>query len=337
MFHDEAFVTVEAGRGGDGAIAFRREKYAPRGGPAGGDGGKGGDVVLIAAGDVHGFYELRGRRILKAGSGRPGGGNKCHGGNAKNLKVRVPVGTEVRDAASDVLLKDLVTEGAQVRIARGGRGGKGNVHFARPDQQTPRIAQDGEPGVRRDLKLTLKMIADAGLVGFPNAGKSTLLAALSRSRTKIGGYQFTTLNPHLGVVDLSPSRRITFADLPGLIKGAHEGKGLGDRFLKHIERTRLVVHVVAHDPIDDSMPVAEAFRTIRDELRLYSAELAAKPHLVALSKCDLSGWEESLNSLRQESDQEVIAFSAVTGVGLDVLLARVAESLDPEAAPTDRV
>lgn len=335
MLHDEARVTVEAGRGGDGCVAFRREKYVPRGGPSGGDGGKGGDIVIIAVDDVHGFYDLRGRRVLKAKNGQPGGGNNRHGANGAELRVKVPVGTEIRDAETGVLLKDLVEPGDSVRIVRGGRGGRGNTHFARADLQAPRIAEEGEAGGRRKLALTLKMIADAGLVGLPNAGKSTLLAALSRSRTKVGGYHFTTLDPHLGVVDLSRALRVTFADLPGLIEGAHAGKGLGDRFLRHIERTRLIVHVVAHDPLDGAPTVEKAYRTVRAELERYSPELATKPEIVALSKCDLSGWEEALNSLRHEADQEVIPFSAVTGEGLDVLLARVARALDPEAPPTD--
>lgn len=331
MFTDEIRITVLAGKGGDGCVAFRREKYAPRGGPAGGDGGDGGDVVLEAADDVHGFYDLRGRRQVKARNGQPGKGSNRHGRAAPELVVRVPVGTEVRDAASGILLKDLVEPGARVRIVKGGRGGKGNARFARSDQQTPRRAEEGREGARRDLVLSLKLIADAGLVGLPNAGKSTLLARLSRSRTKVAGYQFTTLDPHLGVVEFSPSHRITFADLPGLIEGAHDGRGLGGRFLKHVERTRLLVHVVAHDPTGASPPPEEAYRTVREELRRYSEELAAKPQVVALAKIDLPGWEESLNSLRREADSDVTPFSSVTGRGLDELLERIARSLEEEA------
>jgi GTPase len=333
MLKDEIRVQVDAGRGGDGAVAFRREKYVPRGGPAGGDGGDGGDVILRAQDDVNGFFDLRGRRVLRAKNGRPGGGDKRAGPNGADLIVRVPVGTEVRDAVTDVLLKDLVEQGAEVRIAKGGKGGRGNARFAKPDLQTPRTHEEGTLGESRAILLALKLIADAGLVGLPNGGKSTLLARLSKSRTRSAGYQFTTLHPHLGVVELSAAVRITFADLPGLIEGAHAGRGLGDRFLRHVERTRLLVHMVAHDPTGGSPPPEEAYRAVREELRLYDAALAAKPEIVVLSKCDLPGWEEALNSLAAETDKEVIPISAVTGRGLDALLARVAAGLSKEDGP----
>jgi len=334
MFHDEVRITVESGRGGDGCVAFRREKYAPRGGPAGGDGGDGGDVILRARADVNGFFDLRGRKLLRAKKGTPGRGDKCRGSSAPHLVIQVPVGTEVRDRHTDLLLKDLVHDGAEVRIVKGGRGGRGNARFAKADLQTPRYAEEGTPGAQRDLRLTLKLIADAGLVGLPNAGKSTLLARLSRARPKAAGYHFTTLHPHLGVVDLSAAQRITFADLPGLIEGAHEGKGLGDRFLRHVERTRLLVHIVAHDPTGSSPPAAEAYRAVRTELAAYSAELAGKPEIVVLAKCDLPGWEEALNSLSGEADQEVLPICAVTGAGLDHLLVRIVRGLDAEAPPS---
>jgi len=327
---DEIEVTVQAGKGGNGAVAFHREKYIPKGGPAGGDGGRGGDVWLVASEEVHGFFGLRGRRLLKAGGGAPGGGNKRFGKDGEDLVVTVPVGTEVRDATTRVLLKDLVQTGARVRIVKGGKGGRGNARFARSTRQTPRFAEKGEEGQRRRLRLTLKLIADAGLVGLPNAGKSTLLRALSGSRTRVAGYTFTTLGPHLGVVELTPTLRITFADLPGLVEGAHAGRGLGDRFLRHTERTRTLVHVVAHDPTGSSPPAAEAYRTVRDELAAYSPGLAAKPEIVLLSKCDLPGFEESLNSLAQEADSVVTPISAATGFGVDALLARIARELDAQ-------
>jgi GTPase len=329
MFQDEIRVTARGGRGGDGMVSFRREKYVPKGGPAGGDGGDGGAVVLVAAADVHGFHGLRGRKVLRADHGEPGGVNQMGGRDGEDLVVRVPIGTEVRDAVTDVLLKDLAEDGAQVRIVKGGKGGRGNAHFAHATRQTPRFAGKGEEGEKRALRLVVKLIADVGIVGLPNAGKSTLLASLSRSKTKIAGYQFTTLGPHLGVVDVDPSLRITFADLPGLIEGAHEGRGLGDRFLRHVERTRLLVHVVAHDPTGASPPPDEAWRTVRHELQAYSSALAAKPELVALSKCDLPDWQESLNLLRRASDSEVTAISAVTGLGVDALLVRIARALAP--------
>jgi GTP-binding protein len=329
MFQDEIRVTVRGGKGGDGLISFFREKYRPKGGPSGGDGGDGGDVVLMASHDVHGFWGLRGRKLLKADGGQPGEIDQCGGKDGEDLVVKVPLGTEVRDAATGVLLKDLPQDGDQVVIAKGGKGGRGNARFAHATRQTPRFSEKGEEGEKRGLLLSVKLIADVGLVGLPNAGKSTLLRSLSRSKTKIAGYEFTTLGPHLGVVELDQSLRITFADLPGLIEGAHEGRGLGDKFLKHVERTRILVHVVAHDPTGGSPPPDEAYATVRKELAAYSSELAAKPEFVVLSKCDLPEYEESLNLLAGASDADVTALSAVTGFGVDALLRRIARALEP--------
>ena len=329
MFQDEIRVTARGGKGGDGMVCFFREKFRPKGGPAGGDGGDGGDVILVASHDVHGFHGLRGRKWLKAAGGEPGGVAQMGGKDGEDLIVQVPVGTEVRDSGTGVLLKDLAETGDHVTIVKGGKGGRGNARFANSQRQTPRFAEKGEEAEKRGLLLTVKLIADVGLVGLPNAGKSTLLRSLSRSKTKIAGYQFTTLGPHLGVVELGHSLRITFADLPGLIEGAHEGRGLGDKFLKHVERTRILVHVVAHDPTGGSPPPDEAWQTIRKELSLYSESLAAKPEFVVLSKCDLPGWEESLNSLAKASDAEVTALSAVTGLGADALLRRIVRALEP--------
>lgn len=327
MFEDELRLTVQAGKGGAGCVAFHREKYVQKGGPSGGDGGKGGDVILVASRDVHGFFDLRGRRLLRAKGGEPGAAKRCFGKDGDDLVVRVPVGTEVRDAASGLLLKDLASDGAEVRIVKGGAGGRGNARFGRSTRRTPRFAEPGDEGERREIRLSLKLIADAGLVGLPNAGKSTLLRSLSRSRTKVGGYQFTTLSPHLGVVETSPSTSITFADLPGLVEGAYEGKGLGLRFLKHVERTRVLVHVVAHDPVGSGLPPEKAWKAVRKELASYSPELARKPEVTVLTKIDLPGWEVSLKKLRKASDGEVIPVSAVTGRGLPELLARVAAAV----------
>jgi GTP-binding protein len=331
MFQDEIRLTVRGGKGGDGMVCFFREKYRPKGGPAGGDGGDGGDVVLVASHDVHGFHGLRGRKKLTAEGGEPGGVAQRGGKDGEDLVVKVPVGTEIRDADTGLLLKDLAESGDEVRIVEGGKGGRGNARFANSQRQTPRFAETGLEGASRELLLTVKLIADVGLVGLPNAGKSTLLRSLSRSKTKIAGYEFTTLGPHLGVVELDGSLRITFADLPGLIEGAHEGRGLGDRFLKHVERTRVLVHIVAHDPTGVSPPPDQAWKTIRKELAAYSALLAGKPEILVLSKCDLPGWEESLNSLARASDAEVTALSAVTGFGVDALLRRIARALQPAA------
>lgn len=324
MFQDEIRLTVQAGRGGPGAVSLHREKYVLKGGPSGGDGGNGGDVVFRASADVHGFFDLRGRRLLRARNGQSGGAKKCSGAAGETLVVEVPVGTQILDAKSGVLLKDLAEDGASVVLAKGGAGGRGNARFARSTRQTPRHAEPGEDGERREVVLSLKLIADAGLVGLPNAGKSTLLRALSRSRTRVGGYQFTTLAPHLGVVETGPGLRITIADLPGLIEGAHEGRGLGIRFLRHVERTRILVHVVAHDPTEGAEPVEKAWKAVRRELRAYSKDLAAKRQLIVLTKCDLPGWQESLKRLRRASDEEVVPVSAATGAGLADLVARLA-------------
>jgi GTP-binding protein len=327
MFQDEIRVNVRGGKGGDGMVSFRREKYVPKGGPAGGDGGDGGDVILVASNDAHGFHSLRGRKRLRAQNGEPGGVNQMGGKDGADLVVPVPVGVEVRDASTGLLLKDLAEAGDEVVVVEGGRGGRGNARFAHSTRQTPRFSEKGEDGGKRDLLLVVKLIADVGLVGLPNAGKSTLLRSLSRSKTKIAGYEFTTLGPHLGVVELDESLRVTFADLPGLIEGAHEGRGLGHKFLRHVERTRVLVHVVAHDPTGASPPPDVAWRTVREELRAYSQTLAGKPEIVALSKCDLPGFEESLNLLARASDADVTAFSAVTGFGVDALLRRIVRAL----------
>lgn len=330
MFVDEITVKALAGRGGDGCVSFHREKYVMRGGPNGGDGGDGGSVILVASEDVHGFLDVRGRTQLKARNGMAGTGNNRHGRAGQDLIVRVPIGTEIRDAETGVLLKDLVANGDEVVVARGGAGGRGNARFTHAERQAPRFAEEGRAGGARRLRLSLKLIADAGLVGLPNAGKSTLLARLSNSRTRAGGYQFTTLGPHLGVVELSEMRRITIADLPGLIEGAHEGRGLGIQFLKHVERTRLLVHLVTHDPSGTMPPADEAYLAIRRELEAYSPELAAKPEILALSKCDLPGADESLNLLRSVTDAEVSAFSAVSGEGVRELLVRLLRALETE-------
>ncbi len=326
--YDSVELIVEGGRGGDGCASLHREKYVPKGGPSGGDGGKGGDIVLRASVDVHGFYDLRGRKSLRAPNGRPGTSNNCHGRDGEELEILVPIGTEVRDAKTDLLLKDLLEDDQTVRIVHGGKGGRGNARFARADRQTPRYAEKGKEGTQRRLRLSLKLLADVGLVGLPNAGKSTLLSRLSRSRTRVGSHRFTTLAPHLGVVELSPAYCLTFADLPGLIEGAHEGRGLGDRFLKHVERCRVLVHVVAHDPTGASPPVDEAYRAVRAELSLYDPSLAEKLEIVAMSKCDMPGWEDALNSLAQVADQEVTPISAVSGMGLNALVARVTRAFD---------
>ncbi|MBN1490704.1 MAG: GTPase ObgE, partial [Phycisphaerae bacterium] len=274
MFVDEAEIFVRAGNGGPGCMSFRREKFIPKGGPDGGNGGDGGDVCLVADADVSTLLDLTGRHHWIARNGTPGMGKNMHGRNGEHCIIRVPPGTLVYDRDHGMLLKDLDQPGMQVCVAQGGRGGRGNEAYKSATNQAPRQADLGEPGQERWLRLELKLIADVGVVGLPNAGKSTLLSRLSRARPKIADYPFTTLEPQLGIVELSGYRRFVMADIPGLIEGAHEGVGLGDAFLRHIERTRVLVHLVDACPMDGSPTPVEAYRTIREELSKYSATLA---------------------------------------------------------------
>jgi GTP-binding protein len=340
MFRDEVVIDVASGSGGAGCVSFLRERYRPRGGPDGGDGGRGGDVILIASRDVSTLYHLEGRGRLAAEDGRPGGGASCSGRGGEDLEVRVPVGTLVRDADRGNLLKDLASDGERVRVCKGGRGGRGNARFATSVDQAPRRAEPGEPGEQRHLLLELKLIADVGLVGLPNAGKSTLLAALSAARPRIGDYPFTTLVPMLGIVDAGDFRSFVVADLPGLVEGAHEGTGLGDRFLKHIERTRVLVHVVDAAPIDGSDPV-ESYQTIRRELELHPAGLEHRPEIVVANKLDVLGADLRRSEGLGEEASEVVArlaeaaggalvlpISAATRGGLGRLIQEIAELLE---------
>lgn len=328
MFVDEAEIIAIAGDGGDGCVAFRREKFVPRGGPSGGDGGRGGSVYLVADAAYNTLQHLAGKHHWRAERGGHGEGGNRHGRKGQALHVRVPPGTVIRDAVTQLTLKDLAAEGESVCVAAGGRGGRGNAFFKSPTNQAPRNAEPGEPGEQRTVHLELKLIADAGLVGKPNAGKSTLLSRLSAARPKIAAYPFTTLEPCLGIVELSRFRRFIMADIPGLIEGAHAGAGLGDEFLRHVERTRLLVHVVDILPLDGD-PVAD-YRAIRAELAGYSDALAATPEIVVANKMDLTGAAEALDRLRQETGAEVHPVSAVTGEGLDPLTERIWQALAPE-------
>ncbi len=318
MFRDEILLRMKAGDGGRGCVSFLREKYRPKMGPDGGDGGKGGDVVLEADENFNTLYHLIHRPRYVAESGRPGSGRKCSGKNGRDLVVRVPVGTLARDVDRGALLKDLGRHGERVVVCRGGKGGRGNQHFATATRQTPRHAEPGRPGEERRVRLELKMIADVGLVGLPNAGKSTLLARISAARPKIAGYPFTTLVPSLGIVKGSDFRTLVAADLPGLIEGAHRGKGLGDTFLRHVERTRVILHLVDVSP-EALKPAPEAYRIVRRELERYSPVLAAKPEVVAGTKVDLSGTREAVEALRRGAGP-VRPVSAATGEGLDALV-----------------
>src|SRR5947209_1924687 len=305
---DEARIWVKAGDGGNGVVSFRREKFVPFGGPDGGDGGRGGSVYLVARAGVSTLLEFARRRHFRADSGGPGRGARQHGKAGQDLLIPVPPGTNVR--SEDGLSADLVRAGDIAMVARGGRGGLGNTHFATSTQQAPRIALKGEPGEERWLDLELKTIAQAALIGEPNAGKSSLLAATSAARPRIADYPFTTLSPNLGVAEAPGDDQVfVLADVPGLIAGAHTGAGLGHRFLRHVERAPILVHVV-----DASRPDAlDAYRTVRAELEAYKAEVAAKPEIVAANKLDLPGAREGLEQLRRAlPDRQVIGISTVT-------------------------
>lgn len=316
MFLDHAVIDVEAGRGGAGAVSFRRESYVPHGGPDGGDGGKGADVVIELDPQLSTLLDYRYRQRYRAPDGQSGQGQNRTGRSGDDLVLRVPPGTTVRDADTGEILGEMLAEGDAVIAVRGGRGGKGNAHFATSTNQAPRHAQPGEEGEVRRIELELKLIADVGLVGEPNAGKSTLLASISRATPKIADYPFTTLTPNLGVVSLSDGRSFVVADIPGIIEGAHEGKGLGHEFLRHIERTRTLAVLIPADAID---PAAE-YESLRNELESYSRDLAEKPHCIVFSKADLlpPDWPEPRVHAPEAWDQFVI--SAVSRRGLDDLL-----------------
>jgi GTP-binding protein len=327
VFVDRVEIEVAAGNGGRGICSFRREKYVPRGGPDGGDGGAGGSVILRAEAGVDSLSALAHRRQWRAESGVAGGPANCQGARGSDLTVLVPPGTIVNDAASGLVLKDLATPGEEIVAALGGAGGRGNVHFKSSTNRAPRETTPGEPGEQRRLLLELKVIADVGLVGKPNAGKSTLLSRLSRARPEIADYPFTTKTPILGIVSISLDRSFVLADLPGLIEGAHAGVGLGHEFLRHVERAGILVHVVEPAPMDGSDPLAN-YRAIRQELVQYDEALGLRPEIVVVSKCELPGSEAVREALARETGRDVLAVSAATGVGLDRLIHAVAGALD---------
>ena len=315
MFIDQAEITVVAGDGGHGCVSFRREKFIPRGGPDGGDGGNGGSVFLQAVEHIDTLLDFSGKHHWRAQRGQDGMGRDMAGKSGEDLVITVPVGTIVTDLDREIILKDLTTPGQKVRIARGGRGGKGNSQFATPSNQVPRYAEEGKPGKQRRLQLELKLIADIGLVGLPNAGKSTLLSRISAARPKVASYPFTTLQPNLGIVELSGFRRFVVADIPGLIEGSHEGLGLGHDFLRHIERTRIILHLVDISAFDGSDPV-ESYHAIRHELGEHSQLLADKQEIIVASKMDLDPDREKLREFQQRLGKPVVAISAVTGESL---------------------
>jgi GTP-binding protein len=331
MFVDEATIHVKAGHGGAGAVAFRREKYIPKGGPDGGDGGAGGSVIFVADANKNTLMDFSSRHHWHARNGQPGMGKRMEGLKADDLIVQVPPGTLIYDVDYGLLLADLDEPEKRVVIAQGGKGGRGNWHFKTSVNQAPRYAQPGEPGQERNLKLELKLIADVGLVGMPNAGKSTLLRAISAARPKVGAYPFTTLQPQLGIVELDNDRRLVVADIPGLIAGAQQGAGLGHAFLRHIERTRLIVHLLDLYPSDGSEP-ADNYHIIRQELEAFSPELAQKRELIAPNKIDLSVDGEALDRLRAALPGKTIyPISGAAHMGVEALLEAIFKEKAMEA------
>ncbi|HLC15189.1 MAG TPA: GTPase ObgE [Thermodesulfovibrionia bacterium] len=330
-FVDFVTINVKAGDGGRGCVSLHREKYIPKGGPDGGDGGRGGDVIIKAASDLNTLLDFKYHPFNKAEQGSMGGGNNRHGRNGHDLALRVPVGTIIRDADTGEVLADLVADGQEVVAAKGGRGGLGNAHFATPTRQTPRFAQPGTPGEAKRLQLELKLLADVGLVGLPNAGKSTLISVASKSRPKIADYPFTTLVPNLGVVKFEDMKSFCVADIPGLIEGAHSGSGLGFQFLRHIERTSVLAHLVDVSDTDQQEDPVNNFETIMQELALFDARLAQKPLLVVGTKLDISGDKLNLNRLARYCEAKRLPFfaiSAVTGQGVKELIAALLKEVE---------
>jgi GTP-binding protein len=331
MFVDEVEVRFDAGKGGDGCVSFRREKFAPLGGPDGGDGGDGGSVILVAREGVDSLDLLAHRKAWKAESGGNGTGTNCHGASGKDCVIEVPPGTVVLDAQQRFVIKDLAKAGDQVVVAKGGKGGRGNNRFKTSTNRAPRESTPGELGEVRQVRLELKLIADVGLVGMPNAGKSTLLSRLSRARPKIAPYPFTTKHPNLGQVTIDGDSGFVMADIPGLIEGAHAGAGLGHEFLRHIERTGILVHLVEPEPSDGSDPLVN-YRTIRGELKQYSEELAKRQEILVVTKADLPAAEAMRSALAAATGRDVLLISAVTGFGLNQLVSAIALKVKKPAA-----
>jgi GTP-binding protein len=335
MFVDEVRIHVKGGRGGDGCASFRREKHVPRGGPDGGDGGAGGSVVMVADPALTTLIDFRYKREYKAESGGSGSGNQKSGKNGADVELRVPVGTQVTDDETGEVVADLVRPGQREVAARGGRGGRGNVHFVSSTHQAPRIAEKGEPAEERGLRLELKLLADVGLIGFPNVGKSTLISRISAAKPKIADYPFTTLVPNLGVVQVEPGKSFVVADIPGLIEGASEGAGLGHQFLRHVERTRILVHLVDVSGLTMRDP-REDFAVIHRELAAYNSRLSELPQLVALNKADMPGAAEVVPSLRADLERqgyEVYEISALTGRGVQELVYAMWRALEQIPVP----
>lgn len=328
MFVDQTKIEVQAGKGGDGAISFRREKFVPLGGPAGGDGGKGGSIIFRADEGLRTLMDFRYRRKFKAASGEAGMNKSMYGRAAKDTVIKVPAGTAVYDFDTNELIGDLTKHGQTLLVAKGGRGGRGNIHFANSKNSAPEIAENGEPGEFRTLRLELKMIADVGLVGFPSVGKSTLLSVVTAAKPKIASYQFTTLTPNLGMVQLDDGRDFSMADLPGLIEGAANGVGLGIQFLRHVERTKVILHLVEMDP-DNGRDPFDDYQVVRKELESYDEKVEAKPEIIVATKMDLPGSNDRLAQFKKDlGDKEVFPISSLTHDGVFQLMSLAATELE---------
>ncbi len=335
MFIDRVKIQVKAGDGGNGMSSFRREKYVPKGGPSGGDGGRGGSIILAVDGNLNTLIDFRYKRKFKADAGNAGQTSNMHGRGAEDLVINVPPGTLVRDEATGELLADLVQPGEQAVIARGGRGGRGNARFVNSVNRAPTFAERGEPGEEKSLLLELKLLADIGLVGYPSVGKSSLLSSVSAARPDIAAYHFTTLTPVLGVVSLDEGKSFVLADIPGLIEGAHEGKGLGHDFLRHIERTRIIIHVLDASGLEGRDPI-EDYHKINEELRLYNEQLAGRPQIIAANKMDLPEAQANFARIREYMEQQghtVMPISAATGEGVRELMWQAYQALASAPAP----
>jgi GTPase len=327
-FIDEAIITVQSGDGGKGCVSFRREKFIPRGGPDGGDGGKGGDIVFKTTSRKRTLYQFRFQKHFKAKNGSHGQGKQKTGKNGQDLVIELPPGTLITDADTGQVITDLIECGETVVLAKGGRGGQGNTRFKTSTNRAPRFAQPGEPGETKTLRLELKLLADVGIIGLPNAGKSTLITAISSARPKIGNYPFTTLFPSLGVVQTGWAEPFVVADIPGLIEGAHKGTGLGIRFLRHIERTRILVHLIDVSAMDMDNPL-NAYTTVNKELAMYNQELTKKPQIVVLNKMDLPDVGEAAKKFQAAiKEKQVILISALTGQGIENLKSKIIQLLD---------
>jgi GTP-binding protein len=329
-FIDEARIECKAGDGGDGAVAFRREKYVPFGGPSGGDGGKGGSIILKADANLSTLLDFHYLQHHRAQSGQKGMGSDCNGRDGEDLILRVPVGTRVKDAATDEVLHELEKEGELWTLCRGGKGGQGNMNFATATRQAPRFSEPGSPGEKKEILFELRLLADVGLLGFPNAGKSTLISRVSKARPKVANYPFTTLVPHLGVVQYREDRSFVMADIPGIIEGASEGVGLGHQFLKHVEKCKVLIHILDCSADGEGRDPLKDMTTLNKELKAYSAELASKPQIIAANKADLPEARERALELEKKLKRKKLKLhiiSAATGEGLKELLNDVAKVL----------